>query len=326
MTIRACIFSRLCTYTLCVLMGLSPATAGLAYAQTGGAGKTEPAPPPPSEYPRGDRHGDSRGEALLPALITGLFAILGQQQNTGKDDKRGANEEDLALNGPRMLDSYPVGTFAVYGFTNDGWPLVVDFLPKPNSCTWLDVMLNQERVFSRLLDMDGRSGRRLVRVDLPHGITKQARAALYIVQSEQRSCDAGAAPPAPVEVYGIGAGPRAIGSVAVDQLLFEPALPRVPQEPARISYRVKSNFNHASVEILRYLASPSGLIQVQRVRANRADALSPGLIVGQPWDGQDQSGKRSLGVHRLQVRAWFNEGDPSWVGAISPASVTIAPR
>lgn len=259
----------------------------------------------------------------MPWAAIGAAADLASrlfQQRTYADD------DTLAANGPRFPDSFEVGTFAVQGYFKDGWPLVVDFLAQPDSCTMLEVSMNQKVVYTQLLDPDGRSGRRLRQVKLPVGIAERARSALYVVRSERPACEAqrgGTNDVSPVEVYGIGGGPRAVGSVAVDQLRFEPAAPRLPKERVQIGYRVKSGFNHASVEILRFNEEPPGRINVQRVRARRTDGLAPNSVNVDSWDGQDDRGRRSLGVHRLQVRAWFTENDRSWVGAISPASVRV---
>ncbi len=66
-------------------------------------------------------------------------------------------------------------------------------------------------------------------IGLPDGISAKARPALYVVHSDRPACSgagtgaAAAGAGAPLEIYGIGGGPRAVGSVAVDGLEFGPA-------------------------------------------------------------------------------------------------------
>jgi hypothetical protein len=286
------------------------------------AGQQMPRPPgQPSPPPRGERRD---GAGWVPWAIVGAgAAILATRMF---QQRAYADDNSLAANGPRFPDSFTVGTFAVQGYFKDGWPFVLDFLPQPDSCTVLEISLHQKVMYALLLDRDGRSGRRLVQAKLPPGIAERPQSALYVVRSERPACAAqtGAShDPSPVEVYGIGGGPRAVGSVAIDQLRFEPAAPQLPQEQVQIGYRAKSGFNHASVEILRFHQEQPGRIDVQRVRARRVDGLAPGSVNADSWDGKLDGGQRSLGVHRLQVRAWFTENDRSWVGAISPASVRV---
>jgi hypothetical protein len=281
--------------------------------------------PPPSDHRPGS---SSRGNEWIPWAIVGVIgaaaiAARARENNAHVDDNK------LAVSGPRFPDSYNVGTFGVQGYVRGGWPIVVDFLPEPETCTWLEVSVDQQPVFSSTLDADGRGGRQLVRIDVPPLVAPGARPAIYVVHSARPICPANrkvpnnSRTPSPIEVYGIGAGPRAVGSVAIDELQFGPPELRRPEDRATIAYRAQSEFNHASVEILRYEEDPPGQINVHRVTAKIADVVS-GQNKGDAWDGKNDSGARSLGVHRLQVRAWFTENDKSWVGAISPSSVSVA--
>ena len=282
--------------------------------------------PPPTEHPPS---GSSRGKEWLPWVIAG--GVIGAVAIASRANQANAHvdEDALGTNGPRFPDSYTVGTFAVQGYFGGGWPIVIDYFPQPSTCTWLEVSIDQTLRVLRPLDRDGSGGRRLVRIDVgPEYLPKGARSAVYAVHSVHPTCPEGRkipsddATPSPVEVYGIGAGPRAVGSVAIDELQFGPDELRFPQDRATIAYRAASEFNHASVEILRYSQEPSGQINVDRVSAQRV-AVVPGQNQGAPWGGKGESGGPSLGMHRLQVRAWYTENDKSWVGAISPASVYV---
>jgi hypothetical protein len=280
------------------------------------------APPAPEQAPRRD-HG---GYGWVPWAVAGGLGTAWVAAQLHRDQTY-ADDASLAAQGPRFADSYAVGSFAIQGYVKGDWPMVVDFLPQPDTCTMLEISLDGKLAYTRLLDADGVKGRRLLQITLPKQLGERTRPALFMVRSERPACASqGQAPgiAAPLEIYGIGCGPRAIGSVAIDQLRFEPGEPKLPQERVRLAYRARYGFNHASVEILRYNENPPGTINVQRVRARRMDALLPGSVITDTWDGLDERGQRSVGVHRLQVRAWFTVDDRSWVGAISPSSVRVA--
>ena len=289
--------------------------------------RPEPAyPPRASNHPgRERRRASDWGPWALGLGITGAAAIAAH----ARTDKADVSNDGLAQNGPRFPSSYAVGTFAVQGYARDAWPVVIDFLARPDTCTWLEVNVAGKPVYSRLLDADGRSGRHLIRFDFPRQLAARPRSAMYVIHSVRTPCAASNGSyaerlPSPVHVYGIGAGPRAVGSVAVDDLQFEPALPKLPQEQVRIAYHAKFAFDHAAEEILLLSETPSGRISVQAVRTRRKDNISTAQKALDSWDGLGESGARSLGVHVLQVRAWFSgDDDKSWVGAISPGTVRV---
>jgi hypothetical protein len=236
---------------------------------------------------------------------------------------------DLDANGPRFPDSFGIGTFDVQGYVRGGWPVVIDFAPQPGSCTWLVVNVGQQQ-WSHIIDFDGRKGRRLISVTVPDDIASSAQSAKYVIHSATPSCVRGTREspqldrtPSQIEIYGIGAGPRAVGSVAIGDLQFGPSTPNIPRDKVTISYHAKFEFNHAAVEILQFNKDRRGQVNVQRVHTRRTDVVQVGRN-SDSWDGNRDSGERSLGVHLLQVRAWFTqENDKSWVGAISPDSVLI---
>jgi hypothetical protein len=290
--------------------------------------------PPPSPAPVAGEGGQkpppprtaSRGNEWVPWAIVGVIGAAAIAASA-KDNNAHVDADMLAANGPRFPDSYSIGTFGVQGYVRGGWPVVIDFAAQPDTCTWLEISVDQ-RSFASVLDFDGRGERKLVRIDMPGALAPGPSPGMYVVHSARPACPNHRVPgnertPSPVEVYGIGAGPRAVGSVAIDELQFGPPELRSPQDRATIAYRAESEFNHASIEILRFDQDPPGQFNVHRVTARKAD-VAAGQNQSAPWDGKTDSGARSLGVHRLQVRAWFTENDKSWVGAISPSSVIVA--
>ncbi|WGG48215.1 hypothetical protein [Rugamonas sp. DEMB1] len=292
----------------------------------------QPAPSPSRQHSERPRE---RGSSSLAnaAILVGVGAVLASIFSAPSEQgpAPAINDDYLARNGPRFAVTQKVGTFVVEGYIRSGWPFVVDFLPQPDTCTELDVYLGGKQVFSRLLDADGRAGRRLLRIELPGNIAPAARAALYVLRSARPACaERGAVADeggVSVEVYGIGAGPRAVGSVAVDRLVFGPPQPKLPRELVQVGYRMQWPFNHVAVEVLRFRRSGADGIEVERVAtldAEHSRGLPAGEVAGQTWDGRNGAAALSRGLHRLQVRAWLAGDDRSWVGAISPGAVRIA--
>lgn len=250
------------------------------------------------------------------ALATTLFGS--GHKSRGSDSPEA---ETLLKDGPQMPMTYPVGTFSVRGFARNGWPVVLDFKPQPNTWTTLDVVF-RKRTVSLNVDTNGLEGRHLVKLQLPGNPKKKTVPATYVLRSVYRDSQDGQQHPAPVEVYGIGGGPRAVGSVAIEQLSMLPESV-MAGTPARFAFSAKSPFNRTRAEVLKFVAANNQQIELERVMSTEDDNVSVGPHDG-VWDGLDQSSHAaSLGVHRFQVRAWFTSDDKSWVGAVAPKLVRV---
>jgi hypothetical protein len=312
-------FSRIIAAALMSLFAVTASAQGLlAYPPQVDNQRQRPQPPTPE--PSREHHSDN----WVPWAIAGVIGVAAIAAATHKAGAA-VPTDSLLESGPRFPDSYTPGTFAVQGYVGSAWPVVIDFLPQPDTCTTLDISVDNKLEWGTILDPDGRSGRQLLKVMAPERKKGQA-AAIYVIHSRTPACgQPGEQQLARVQIYGIGAGPRAVGSVAIENLQFGPPRPRFPTERAGIEYDAKSPFNHTSIEILRFDEKTPGVINVERVRSSRTDAVLVGSNSADPWDGTTQGGTRSIGVHRLEVRGWFTENDRSWVGAISPMSVDVAP-
>ena len=271
------------------------------------------------------------GNDSLPWVAAGVIGAVTIWAAMRSHEK--ASDDSLTRSGPRMPDVYSVGSFPVQGYARGGWPIVVDFLPEPDSRTWIEVAIDGRLVYQELLDPDGRGGRQQVRIALPPKVSDKPRPGLYAIHSVRVAGgrvlkDAGGRDiPANLEIYGIGAGPRAVGSVAIDGVAFEPG--RLRFQPggrglASYSYNARSEFNRAAVEILKF-ENRGDEIHVERVKSENLLGVRLGRSPSGTWDGtSDAQHAPSLGLHRLQVRGWFNSEDRSWVGAWSPTAVTVS--
>jgi hypothetical protein len=222
-----------------------------------------------------------------------------------------------------MAASYNTGTFWVRGFAQDEWPIVLDYKPQPHTQTTLYVAFDKDKVWSVVIDSNGLAGEHTQLVVLPRTgwAKKKARPATYYLRCMTIDGMGRPIAPAPIDVYGIGGGPRAVGSVAIEQLTFGPPTMQTGATAA-FGYHAESPFDHTRTEVLRY-AMEGQTIRLTQVMAENAPDVSVGTHGGQ-WNGRDQgTGQVSKGAHRFQVRGWFTSDDLSWVGAVAPSQVTI---
>ena len=250
--------------------------------------------------------------------VAGMTGYLSTRTEFPSGDGR-PNGQALLANGPELPGSYPDGSFSVRGFTRDGWPVVVDFAPQPGTVTQLEVTVANSLGSTKrtiILDPDGSHGRQLVKVEMPAGGTPKATPATYLISSVPiASLDTdrpAAVRAAPLQVFGIGGGPRAVGSVAIEQVAFSRA-----SVGARFSYVAKSEFSQvrAQVQQFRRTGDKSEIVPIFDARKSN---LSVGRQTGD-WPGTASgSPAPSRGVHRLQVTGWFTTDDRSWVAALAP--------
>lgn len=256
---------------------------------------------------------------ILLAVVIGAFLVYLVKRTSFSPDER-PQDQALIEDGPQLPASYPDGSLSVRAFARDGWPVVVDFEPQPGTVTQLEVTIgggNDAPKKTVVLDPDGSRGRQVVKVTMPDtGAARFPKPATYFISSlpiaaldvdQPKTVET-----APLRIYGIGGGPRAVGSVAIEQLAFGRSTPG-----ARFSYVARSEFSKARSQVQK-LQREGNTIRIVPVFEKRQSNLSIGEQSG-AWPGTvTGSSAPSRGVHRLQVTGWFTTDDRSWVAAIAP--------
>jgi len=228
--------------------------------------------------------------------------------------------------GPGFADSYSNSCMPMHGLVKGGWPLVVDYTADGSSITTLEVHV---RGVTRptVFNLDNARGRHLMQFRLPDHIGSAAHPAVFLLRSVRSV--GGTHVAGYLQVHGLGAGHRAVGSVAIERVDFQPALlQRSAQQQAAFSFLSKSDFNRISVNVLR-VDNIANEITVSLAREYQfTGGVSRGTVFGQQpprrWDGTDAQNRASIGVHLLQVRAWMSvREDADWVTAWSENAVQV---
>lgn len=324
--------------SLCIVLGLAlaalPPTPAAAAAGEA-AGHAPPAlvastPPDYQDYspPTGDggRDGGGGKNWLIPAIIVGAVALLAlnrhlqQEKAEQRDDSEGTRQ--LLRDGPQLPAQFNASAFGVRGLVRGGWPIVVDYAQQRPGRVLLRIGIPGADTVSYRLDQFG-LGRHVLRFELPPFLGAHLTPAVIALtaadpQTGTETIDG-------FSVHGIGVGPRAVGSVAVDRLEFNPALLRAQRgDTAGFAFRSQSDFDHAAVEYMQVTQSPDGVrkryVNGQRIGPVQRDRRVESAPA-QRWNGQDEQARLSAGRHQLQVRVWDEGGD--WVGAWSEALVRV---
>lgn len=316
---------------LCLALGLvlallGPAQAAQIIPQPPPQTNVPPAPPPSSSAPQGsDDHGGGRNWTV-PALIVGaaaLFAIgrtLAEEKTEQRDEDEGTRA--LLRDGPQLAAQYNGSAFGVRGLVRGGWPVVVDYAQHRPGQVLLRIALPGAETVSYRLDKFG-LGRHLLRFDLPPFLGDRLKPAVIALTAADP--DTGRETIDGFSVHGLGIGPRAVGSVAVDRLEFDPGMMHPARgETAGYAFHTRSDFDHAAVEFMQVSQSPDGM-RKRYVKGQRIGPVARDRRVesapAQRWYGRDEHARLSAGRHQLQVRVWDEGGD--WVGAWSESIVLV---
>lgn len=230
--------------------------------------------------------------------------------------------------GPGFDARYSNSCMPIRCLVQGGWPMVVDYSPDGQSITTIELHV-QGQSKPVVFELVNNPGRRLMMFKLPASIGDSSRPAVMLVRSMRNK--PGERGPGHARIHGLGAGPRAVGSVAIQQVDFRPpVIQRSALQQARYSFLSKSDFNHFAVGVLR-IDGADGQIKVGLAREfGFAGGISRGTLFGRAperlWDGTDAGNKASIGNHIIQVRAWMssrNEAD--WVTAWSEQTVLVTP-
>ncbi|HVU31595.1 MAG TPA: hypothetical protein VHE36_14455 [Sphingomicrobium sp.] len=147
----------------------------------------------------------------------GAGAAVVADQVTGKE---WVNSTELDAHGPRFPVEQKIGLFQVQGYSASNWPFALDIFSEPGTRTWLEVRFKGD---SRSQSVDltlPEGGRRVAFVQLPpaSGGVRVARYSIHSVLERPGQ------PPLyrPITIYGIGAGPGAVGALASSQNFIDP--------------------------------------------------------------------------------------------------------
>jgi hypothetical protein len=158
-----------------------------------------------------NHHGGGDG-GLLPWIFGGIVAVAGTaiiaDQLTGKE---WVDSKELDAHGPRFPIEQRIGRFQVQGYAASNWPFALDLYSEPGTRTWLEVRFKGDNQ-SQSVDLTRpEGGRRVALVQLPpaNGGVRVARYSIHSVLERP-----GQEPLyRPIMVYGIGAGPGAVGAL-----------------------------------------------------------------------------------------------------------------
>jgi hypothetical protein len=271
--------------------------------------------------------------ALCAAFACCLTPALAGRTNVGGAQIRvplpgGGAKSDadvLSQAGPQFPALYLLGNITARVFVRGKAPVVVKYRLGPRGAaavTLTAVVKKGEKTFTRRLEPTGGEVREVV-FTLPEEFGEKPAVATLSVRAENTSPnDAG---PPGFELFGLGMGEKAVGSMTIERLSFQPGRVRATQrEKAAYGFYSRFDFPKVLVEFRLLGHTRAGEPASQLANVEKIDAVRRGESVSREWDGRNRKGEVSRGRHQLVVKGWYEEkkgGD--WTTALSDDRVVV---
>lgn len=271
-------------------------------------GKMHPAETNPGQTP----HSSSAGPAIASSLGAVAAGVVIGELIAHHNNSPG----HIGHDGPQVPKELDMSGFVIKGLARSNWPVVVDFLLDSPGIVQIDVIsANKKHLQATMTNTPHR--RAYAIIHLPPDFGSQLQTAFYQVRSTPPAGTSTASPG--LRVYGLGAGDKAVGSVAIDELTFQPAIihPKA-NEVATYGFHAHSAFDDVRAEFI-FTTLYNGHVLVQQDQEEKLRPIPEGERAKGTWEGKGKPGE-----HLLQVRAWRGiENGGDWVVAWSPDIVEV---
>jgi hypothetical protein len=250
-------------------------------------------------------------------------------------DSSEARSELLDKQGPQLSPLFSMSALSVMGFSRGDWPVAIDYALEQDSL--LLVIISPEGEKPLVYRLEGKKGHWVTKIQIPPAVGDQLRVSEYLVQTLDDSV--GQVSPSHVHIHGIAAGPKAVGSIGIDQVNFAPGNIQLAQhQKAQFSYHSISDFDDTEVSFVRLAKTNTGEIVAAAVNSKPMGSIAQNHVKNGDWDGSIKTEEivKSFspelqqwllaphGQHVLQVRAWLRKnhgGD--FVTALSESMVAV---
>jgi len=245
-----------------------------------------------------------------------------------------ARAQLLDRHGPQLPTVFGLSSLAIMGFSRGSWPVAIDYALEQDSL--LLMVISPEGETPLIYRLEGKKGHWVSKLQIPPSVGEELRVSQYLVQTLDDSV--GQVKPSHIHIHGIAAGPKAVGSIGIDQVSFAPSSIYLGHEKAQFTYHSISDFDDTEVSFVRLAKSVKGEILAAAANKKAMGSIAQNHMKKGDWDGTirtedlvknaspevEQWLAAPTGQHILQVRAWRSRdhgGD--FVTALSETIVAV---
>ncbi|HEY0405330.1 MAG TPA: hypothetical protein VGC89_06365 [Pyrinomonadaceae bacterium] len=261
---------------------------------------------------------------FIAAHLTGQISVVEAQVPIPMPRLGGSGKVDISKAGPSFAASYLLSRITATVLVRRA-PMVVEYQLGKGSAAKLTLagkINGKEQTFTQNLNPTGNEIGEM-KFMLPEEFGDKARVATLSVIAE--NVDPNNKEPPDFALYGLGMGERAVGSLFIVGLGFQPDRFNSKQEKTvNYSFRSRAEFEKAYVKI-QIMGVSNGRPARQDVDADSITrAIHRDETVVGSWNGKNKKGKISTGRHQLFVSAWFgaNKGG-DWTSAWSRQRLVV---
>jgi hypothetical protein len=261
-------------------------------------------PSPPTAH-----NDDHTGRNVAIGVGVGALAgVLLAKMLTNRPD----HLQTLSQKGPQFPELLHMSRFQVTGFLRGTWPMILDYEAEAGSYTVLTISSEGAGPFKTQIPTQS-VGRQRIRMRAPASLGADLKIADFTIVSTKSKTNPQLSY---FRVYGFGAGPRAVGSVAIDQLKFGPPTVITAAHPdAKVGFHAHTAFDKVTAEFMQLQFFDNCLENKKFDDMPWKSRVLENNNVEDNWNGR----KSQPGQIQFRVRGWMtkdNGGD--WVSAFSP--------
>jgi len=227
----------------------------------------------------------------------------------------------LKSNGPQLPKAFDMNNLHITGFVEDGWPIAIEYaLPGRVEARCIITTSHKKGAFA-LPPTDG--ARHIVVAHLPSGFSEKAGIADYWLRLDASPLPVSTSGWPGLRIYGVAAGPHAVGSVAIDQVSLAPtdkAIRVSAGDVALFGFHSHSDFDSVIAEF--WLVAP---YQGRNLLTTEESESVPPVsederVQGLRW----QPHNVRSGDHIVRIVAWRGiDRGADWVSTLSSDMVSV---
>jgi hypothetical protein len=227
----------------------------------------------------------------------------------------------LKSNGPQLPKAFDMNNLHITGFVQDGWPIAIEYaLPGTVEARCI-ITTSQKKGAFALPPTDG--ARHIVLTRIPSGFSEKPGVADYWLRLDASPLPVSSSGWPGLRIYGVAAGPRAVGSVAIDQVSLTPtdkAIRLSAGDIALFGFHSHSDFDSVIAEFWLVAPNQGRNLLTTEESVNVPPVSEDERVQGLRWRPHNV---RS-GDHIVRIVAWRGiDRGADWVSTLSADMVSI---
>lgn len=227
----------------------------------------------------------------------------------------------LKSNGPQLPKAFDMNNLHITGFVQEGWPVAVEYSLPGRVAARCGITAGRKKGVFSLAPTDG--ARHIVLARLPAGFPGKPEAADYWLHLDTSPIPVSSSGWPGLRIYAVAAGPRAVGSVAIDQVSFAPTdkpVRAAAGDVALFGFHSHSDFDSVTAEF-QLVAPYQGRNFISTEESMGVRPVSEDEHVqGLRW----QPRRVRSGDHIVRIVAWRGiDRGADWVSAFSADMVSV---